>query len=86
VTFEVTNEGTKTHEFVILSTDTPADQLTMKGDEVVEDDYEAVDEIEDIPGGETGTLTVDLASGHYALICNVKGHYRMGMYTDLTVE
>lgn len=85
VTFTVTNEGVKKHEFVVLSSDTPADGLKMDGDEVIEDDYAAIDEIGDLPAGETATLTVDLQPGHYDLICNIKGHYRMGMKTDLTV-
>ena len=85
VTFTVVNEGVKKHEFVILSTDVMAGDLPLKGDEVVEDDYTAIDEIGDLPPGDTQTLTVDLAAGHYALICNLKGHVRMGMYADLTV-
>jgi uncharacterized cupredoxin-like copper-binding protein len=86
VTFTVVNEGVKKHEFVILSTDVMAGDLPLKNDEVVEDDYTAIDEIGDLPPGDTQTLTVDLAAGHYALICNLKGHVRMGMYADLTVE
>ena len=85
VTFTVVNEGVKKHEFVILQTDVMAADLPIKGDEVNEDDYVVVDEIGDLPPGETGTLTVDLAPGHYALICNLKGHMRMGMYADITV-
>jgi len=85
VTFTVVNEGVKKHEFVILSTDVMAGDLPLKGDEVVEDDYTAIDEIGDLPPGDTQTLTVDLAAGHYALICNLKGHVRMGMYADITV-
>ncbi len=85
VTFSVANEGVKKHEFVVLSTDIMAGDLPLKGDEVVEDDYVAIDEIGELPPGETLTLTVDLAAGHYALICNLKGHVRMGMYADLTV-
>jgi len=85
VTFTVTNEGVKKHEFVILATDTPVDQLTMKNDEVVEDDYTSPGEIGDLPAGDTQTLTVDLEAGPYALICNLKGHYRMKMYAAFTV-
>lgn len=86
VTFTIVNEGVKKHEFVILSTDTMAADLTVKNDEVVEDDYTAIDEVEDLAGGDTATLTVELEAGHYALICNLKGHFRMGMYSDFTVE
>ena len=88
VTFTVTNEGTKEHMFDILATDTPADQVEVGGDDMIVDPEDAVfiDEVEDIEGGATVTLTVDLEPGHYVLECNVKGHYRMGMYTDFTVE
>ena len=86
VTFSVANEGVKKHEFVVLSTDVMAADLPLTGDEVVEDDYTVIDEIEELPGGETLTLTVDIQPGHYALICNLKGHVRMGMSSDITVE
>ena len=51
----------------------------------MEDDYTVVDEIEEIPAGSTENLTVDLTAGHYALICNLEGHYRMGMQADFDV-
>ena len=86
VTFNIVNEGVKKHEFVILSTDTPAADLKLSGDEADESAYDAVDEAEDIEGGATAILTVDLKAGHYAIICNLKGHYGMGMYTDLEVK
>ena len=86
VTFTVANEGVKKHEFVILSTDVLASDMKIEGsDEVNEDKYTGVDEIGDLPAGETKTLTVDLKPGHYTLICNIKGHVRMGMYSDITV-
>lgn len=86
VTFQVTNEGVKKHEFVILATDTAAADLELNGDEVDEEAYTVVDEAEDIEPGDTATLTVSLDAGHYALICNLKGHFRMGMYNDLTAS
>lgn len=86
VTFTITNDGVKTHEFVILEAPATGGTLDMIGDEVSEDAYTAVDEVEDIEAGATATLTVDLKPGHYALICNIKGHYRMGMRNDLTVS
>ena len=86
VTFSVTNEGVKKHEFVILDTDTPTAKLKMNGNEVDEEAYKAVDEIEDIAPGATETLTVDLKAGHYAMICNLKGHFNMGMWSDFNVS
>ena len=86
VTFTIANEGVKTHEFVILSTDVLASDMKIESnDEVNEDKFTAVDEVEDLAAGDTATLTVDLPPGHYTLICNLKGHVRMGMYSDITV-
>ena len=45
-----------------------------------------VDEIEDIAVGATPTLTVDLAAGHYVLLCNIETHYAQGMHADLDVQ
>jgi uncharacterized cupredoxin-like copper-binding protein len=87
VTFTVVNEGVKKHEFVILSTDVMAADMKVEGnDEVNEDLYTNAGETGDLPAGETASLTVDLKPGHYALICNLKGHVRMGMYSDITVQ
>jgi len=87
VTFTITNEGQKVHEFVVLKTDTmaadlPYDEAT---DEIVENEDEVVDEIEDMDAGGTYTLTVDLEPGHYAIACNLEGHWRMGMRADFQV-
>jgi len=50
-----------------------------------------VDEIEDIPVGETQELTVTLAAGKYVLLCNIysatenEAHYKLGMRTGFSV-
>jgi uncharacterized cupredoxin-like copper-binding protein len=55
---------------------------------------EPVDEVEDIPSGGSGELTVDLEEGSYVLFCNivqeeedgeVESHYQNGMRTAFTV-
>jgi uncharacterized cupredoxin-like copper-binding protein len=90
VTFEINNQGPSTHEFVILKTDLPADQLPLNdsGTEVDEDakSLDAVDEVEDIAPGDSKKLTVDLKPGHYVFICNVTAHYGLGMHVDFTVQ
>lgn len=89
VTFVVSNTGTQEHEFVVLRTDLAAADLPFDStaDEALEEGegVTPVDEIEGIQPGETKTLVVDLEAGHYALICNLKGHYRMGMRSDFDV-
>jgi uncharacterized cupredoxin-like copper-binding protein len=90
VTFTVTNDGVKKHEFVVISTkilgkDLPYDK---KADEIAEEGkgIDSPGEIGELKPGESKTVTLDLAAGHYVLVCNIKGHWRMGMYTDFTVS
>ncbi len=87
-TFDITNDGPTTHEFVVIKTDLPADQLPVADSEVNEDDsrLQHIDEVEDIKAGDETSFTVDLAPGHYVFICNITGHYEMGMHTDFTVK
>ena len=52
---------------------------------------EVIDEVEDLPVGETQTLRLTLDAGSYALICNIwddvegEAHYQMGMRTAFSV-
>jgi uncharacterized cupredoxin-like copper-binding protein len=85
-TFNIRNTGTVVHEFVVVDTDTAAAALPQANGEVDEEQLQVVDEAEDIAVGATSTLTVNLAAGHYVIICNVPGHYAGGMHADLTVQ
>lgn len=87
VTFTVKNDGAKIHEFIVLETPIAAKDLKIHTakDRIDEDAYKPLGEADDIEPGGTGTLTVDLSAGHYALVCNVKGHVRMLMIADLAV-
>jgi uncharacterized cupredoxin-like copper-binding protein len=83
VTFRVHNAGTMRHEFVVLRTNKPADSL-LKGDEASEAGN--VGEIPGLAPGATKTLRLTLKAGHYALICNMAGHYMAGQRVDFTVR
>ena len=83
VHFAVRNAGAITHEFVVVRTDKPAGAL-LKGREA--DETGNVGEIGDLPPGSAKTLTLPLKAGHYALICNLPGHYAAGQHTDFTVR
>lgn len=95
ITFEVTNDGPDdVHEFVVLRTDLDAADLPVdEAGAVTEagEGIEVVDEIEDIPVGETQDLTVTLDAGNYILLCNIyeatedEAHYAIGMRTAFTV-
>jgi uncharacterized cupredoxin-like copper-binding protein len=83
VTFNVRNTGTVTHEFVVLKTARPADQL-LKGARA--DESGNVGETGDLKAGASKSITLKLAPGHYALICNLAGHYKAGQHRDFTVR
>ena len=95
VTFQVTNSGPEDpHEFVVLRTDLDAGALPTDDTGTVTEEGEGitvVDEIEDIPVGETQELTVPLTAGKYVLLCNIydeaesEAHYTMGMRLNFTV-
>jgi uncharacterized cupredoxin-like copper-binding protein len=84
VTFSVHNGGSVPHEFVVLRTDTPAGQLPIKAGRA--DETGNVGETGDLQVGASKTIAVNLKAGHYALICNLPGHYTAGQHTDLTVK
>lgn len=97
ITFRVHNAGTVDHEMIVLKTDTPFDQLpvTDAGDPPARvptgankvDEADNVGETGDpnLKAGETRTFTVNLAAGKYVLVCNLAGHYQMGMRAAFTV-
>jgi uncharacterized cupredoxin-like copper-binding protein len=87
ITFNIKNEGEKTHEFVVIKTDTAANSLPVTADdEVDETAFTPVDEVEDITATSSATLTVPLTAGHYVILCNLTGHYAKGMAADFTVQ
>jgi uncharacterized cupredoxin-like copper-binding protein len=102
VTFAITNSGEETHEFVVIRTDLDVLDLPTEEDGSVSEageGMEVVDEVEDIPAGESAELTVVLDAGRYALICNILeeegetmeegaglSHFQNGMRTAFEVE
>jgi hypothetical protein len=101
VTFAVTNDGPDdVHEFVIIKTDVDPGDLPTDATGAVDEagvqfqsgEMEVIDEIEDIPVGESAELTATLEAGNYVLICNIytadeqEAHYAEGMRVAFTVE
>jgi uncharacterized cupredoxin-like copper-binding protein len=84
VTFRVHNAGTITHEFVVIKTPRAAADLPVKGGRASESGN--VGETGDLKPAATKSVTLKLAAGHYALICNLPGHYLAGQHTDFTVK
>jgi uncharacterized cupredoxin-like copper-binding protein len=95
MTFQVKNTGPEDiHEFVVLKTDLDPGALPVDANGAVTEEgagIEVVDEIEDIPVGQTQSLNVTLQAGKYVLLCNIydetekEAHYKMGMRTPFEV-
>ncbi len=83
VTFVVKNEGTITHEFVVLQPNVAFDAMEVTSDKVSEDTN--VGEVGDVAKGETKSATIDLKAGSYVLVCNIAKHYGLGMRSAFTV-
>ena len=89
ITLEVVNQGRAAHEVVVLRADLAVDALLVEanGAKVNESalGQQIVGEVEDIGSGQTKSVTLNLSSGRYVLICNLPGHYKAGMVSELTV-
>ena len=83
VSFAVRNAGTMPHEFVVIRTPKPAASL-LQGTKA--DETGNVGETGDLQPGQTKTIALALKPGHYALICNLPGHYMAGQHRDFTVR
>ena len=85
VTFVVRNAGKLDHEFVVIRSNKAAGQLAKSGAEEAPEKG-AVGEIAEIAPGQTKKLALKLAQGHYALICNLAGHWNNGQFVDYYVH
>jgi len=82
----VRNLGTMEHSFEVLKTDLPPDKLPVDGASAKAKEDGKVGEIPIIPAGKSVAVTLDLTPGKYVFICNIAGHYQIGMHTGFTVE
>jgi len=87
VTFHIKNtSAAETHEFVVIQTDLPADQLIPGADNRLDEEkLTSMGEKGDILFGQGSDLALKLPAGHYLLICNLPGHYQAGMHAAFTV-
>lgn len=86
IKFGIRNNGTMVHDFDLYKTDLAVDKLpTDPGTAKVKMDG-LVKQMINISAQRSTTLSVDLAAGSYVIICNVAGHYQLGMRVALKVE
>jgi len=84
----VTNDAIGTdHEMVLvkLSSKDTVILSDPKTHRIDEKKLMSMGEVAGLKAGDKGTLKVKLAQGEYALICNHKLHYELGMATRITV-
>lgn len=87
VEFDVQNKGAAPHEFVVFKTDADPAALTKDATaRVDETKYPPVGRTKQLNGGAGESLKVNLTAGKYVLVCNLSGHYDLGMRTAFTVN
>jgi uncharacterized cupredoxin-like copper-binding protein len=86
VHFSAKNDGPSPHELVIIRSDAAPDGLEVTDGVVDEESVDFVGEIEEFPAGEDRTAAFNLDAGKYILICNIAGHYQLGMHVAFTVN
>src|SRR2546430_16299163 len=82
----VRNLASMEHSFQVLKTDLAPDKLPVDGASAKAKEDGKVGDIPSIPAGKSASVTLDLTPGKYVFICNVAGHYQLGMHTGFTVE
>ncbi len=85
-----TNKGAVPHEFVIFKTKVLSNRLPLDANGDVNEDSPLLTNVADSgdelkPGGTKSVPTASLAPGHYVALCNLPGHYHLGMRLDVTV-
>jgi len=96
VSFVAHNGGSLVHELVVLqlSAGTSAGSMAMGADQKVSESASRAEASKPcgagagsgLEPGATGWVTVTLAPGGYALVCNLPGHYAAGMWAEFTVK
>jgi uncharacterized cupredoxin-like copper-binding protein len=82
----VRNLGNMEHSFEVLKTDLPPDKLPVDGASAKAKEDGKVGGIASIAAGKSAAVTIDLTPGKYVFICNVAGHYQLGMHAGFTVD
>jgi len=88
VTFAVTNAARATKHEMLVIKDTPERAslpINTAGNRVLEERVAKIGEVSELRPGAQRTKRFTLKPGRYLLICNVPGHYTMGMTAMLTV-
>ena len=86
VVMGIRNHASMAHEVKVIKTDLDADKLPIDGAAAKAVEDGKVGELLNIGAGASRKLVLDLTPGKYVLICNVAGHYQLGMRVALEVK
>ena len=84
--FGIRNHAAMAHEVKVIKTEIDADKLPIDGASAKASEAGKVGEILNIGAGASSKLALDLTPGKYVLICNIAGHYQLGMRVALEVK
>jgi plastocyanin len=95
ITFTGDNQGSRTHEMVVVKADDASALPTGADGSVDEEQLEsgqAQGEVEDVAVGKTKSVELELTPGQYIVFCNIVeetgdkvSHFKEGMHADITV-
>jgi uncharacterized cupredoxin-like copper-binding protein len=86
VVMGIRNHASMVHELKVIKTDLAPDQLPIDGATAKVNEDGKVGGLENISGGASRKLVLELGPGKYVLICNIAGHYQLGMRVGLEVQ
>jgi uncharacterized cupredoxin-like copper-binding protein len=88
VTFQVSNGSKETvHEMIVVPVKNADVKLPyVDGESRIDEDAAGhLGEVSELDPGKSGSLTLDLEPGNYAVLCNVPGHFMNGMWKSFEV-
>lgn len=88
ISFDVVNDSKSlVHEMLVVKVESYDDVLPYdnKTARIFEDRVADFGEVSELEPHQSGNLSVNLKPGHYLLVCNMPGHYKLKMYTRLEV-
>jgi len=88
IDFEVVNDSKSlVHEMLVIKVKDFEEALAYdsRDGKIVENKTQDIGEVSELEPGKSGGLTVNLKPGKYMLVCNMPGHYKSHMYTNLLV-
>jgi uncharacterized cupredoxin-like copper-binding protein len=89
-TVNITNAGTVQHELLVFRSDLSPDKFPLDSTGDIQEDGPGITKISDgdnIDPGKSQARTIDLNKpGSYVFVCNLPGHFRQGMFTQVTVQ